>query len=520
MYAQIMEAFGLIFNWNVLLIIIGGTALGLVVGALPGLSGTMAIAIALPITFYLSPWFGIPLILAIYKSSQWAGAVGSILINTPGNAAGAAMLLDGYPLRKQGHGLRALEASLKAGWSADVMSDIITILVCQPLAAAALLFRPPEFALVIVTAFMMIATMGNESAIKTLMAAAFGLFISTIGQDPLMGTPRLNFNYSDLYGGFNLVPLLIGVFAMSEIFIQMIDKLLGVRSATENLSRNLHEKAADGSGEFAPEKFEHFHFWELKNYFAAWLRSGLIGTWIGVLPGIGSGVSPWIAYGVSKARSKHPEEYGKGSMEGLISAQAACNAVGGANLVPLIALGIPGDTTAAILLGALMVHGIQPGPMFIKNDPVSVYAIFATLIVCDAVYYFAGKIFIKGVSRISAFDNTRLVPFVLMLCVLGTYAINTSLFDVYVMFAFGLIGYVMKKFGFSPPAFVIAYVLGYIFEMNLRQTIRLSDGRIWMYLKDPVCLVLFLVNVGILVYFLKKQRDKRKMTATAEQPKE
>ncbi|MDL2263733.1 tripartite tricarboxylate transporter permease [Synergistaceae bacterium OttesenSCG-928-I11] len=508
MYAQIMEAFSLIFNVNVVLIIIGGSLLGLVVGSLPGLSGTMAIAIALPITFYISPWFGIPLILSIYKSSQWAGAVGSILINTPGNAANAAILLDGYPLRKQGHGQKALEASLKSGWAADVLSDVITIMVCQPLAAVALYFRPPEFALIIVTAFLMIATMGSGSAIKTLMAAALGLFVSTFGQDPLLGTPRLNFNIPDLYGGFNLVPLLIGVFAMSELFTQMMDRFTGVARARAT-QMGLDVQGGDGT-DFAPEKFEHFRFRDLRHYFAVWLRSSLIGTWVGVLPGIGSGVSPWIAYGVSKARSKKPEEYGKGSMEGLISAQAACNAVGGANLVPLIALGIPGDTTAAILLGALMVHGIQPGPTFIKADPVSVYAIFATLIVCDIVYYWAGKFFIKGVSKISAFDNTKLVPFVLMFCVLGTYAINTSLFDVYVMFAFGVVGYVMKKFGYSPPAFVIAFVLGYLFEMNLRQTFRLSDGRIWVFLKDPICLVLFALNVFLCFYFLKKTFDKKR----------
>ncbi len=502
MYAQISEAFSLVLTPQVFAIVVGGTLLGLLVGSLPGLSGTMAIAIALPITFYISPWFGIPLILSIYKSSQWAGAVGSILINTPGNAANAAMLLDGYPLRKQGHGLRALEASLKCGWAADVLSDMITILVCQPLAAVALYCRPPEFTLIIIIAFMMIATMGSGSAIKTLVAAALGLFVSTVGQDPLLGTPRLNFNLSDLYSGFNLVPLLIGVFAMSEIFIQIADKI----SASQQASRALKDLGLEhGGGDFVPEKFEHFKFWEIKNHVWPWLRSALIGTWIGVLPGIGSGVSPWIAYGVSKARSKHPEEYGKGSLEGLISAQAACNAVGGANLVPLISLGIPGDTTAAILLGALMVHGIQPGPMFFKSDPVSVYAIFATLLICDAVYYFAGKLFIRGVSRISAFDHSILMPFVLMFCVLGTYAINTSLFDVYVMFAFGVVGYVMKKCGYSAPAFVIAYVLGYLFEMNLRQTFRLSDGHIWIFLKDPVCAVLFALNIVVLVYFVKKR---------------
>lgn len=501
MYAQISEAIFLILTPQVFAIIVVGTLMGLLVGSLPGLSGTMAIAIALPITFYISPWFGIPLILSIYKSSQWAGAVGSILINTPGNAANAAMLLDGYPLRKQGHGQRALEASLKSGWAADVLSDIITILVCQPLASVALFFRPPEFTLIIVIAFMMIATMGSGSAIKTLVAAGLGLFVSTVGQDPLLGTPRLNFNISDLYSGFNLVPLLIGVFAMSEIFIQITDKI----SVSQQASRSSQEVLSERDGGFAPEKFEHFKFWEIKNYFWAWLRSSLIGTWIGVLPGIGSGVSPWIAYGVSKARSKHPEEYGKGSLEGLISAQAACNAVGGANLVPLISLGIPGDTTAAILLGALMVHGIQPGPMFFKSDPISVYAIFVTLLICDAVYYFAGKLFVRGVSKISAFDHSILLPFVLMFCVLGTYAINTSLFDVYVMLAFGVVGYVMKKNDYSTPAFVIAYVLGYLFEMNLRQTFRLSDGHIWIFLKDPMCAFLFAMNLAVLVYFVKKR---------------
>lgn len=500
---EVLEAMKLIVNLNVILIVIAGTICGAIVGSLPGLSGTMAIAVVLPVTFYISPWLGIPLILAIYKSSQWAGAVGSIIINTPGNAAGAAMVLDGYPLKQQGHGQLALEASLKSGWAADVFSDIVTILVCAPLAAVALWFRPPEFALIIIIAFMMIATMGSGSALKTIAAAGLGLFCSTVGQDPLLGTPRLNFGMPDLFSGFNLVPLLIGVFALSEIFIQM-------SSSLNNKTDSVAEKTfldEDGSGK---EKFEHFSFLELatKKYFVPWFRSSLIGTLIGILPGIGSGVSPWMAYGISKARSRHPEEYGKGSVEGLISAQAACNAVGGANLVPLISLGIPGDTTAAILLGALMVHGIQPGPTFFSTDPVSVYAIFVTLVICDFAYYFIGKLFIRGVAKISSFNNTVLVPYILIFCVLGTYAINTSIFDVYVMFAFGIIGFVMKKFNYSTPAFVIAYVLGYLLETNLRQSIRLSDGQLWVFFKDPLFTVLFVLALAILCWFVYKNRQK------------
>ena len=252
------------------------------------------------------------------------------------------------------------------------------------------------------------------------------------------------------------------------------------------------------------------HFGFMENILSQRFRSSLIGTWIGVLPGIGSGVSPWMAYGLSKARSRHPEEYGKGSLEGLISAQAACNAVGGSNLVPLIALGIPGDTTAAILLGALMVHGIQPGPTFFRSDPVSVYAIFVTLIVCDIAYYFVGKVLIKGVTKISSFDNRILVPYVLIFCVLGTYAINSSIFDVYVMFVFGLLGFVMKKFGFSTPAFVIAYVLGYLLETNLRQTLKLSDGHFWVFLKDPLCALLFALALFILYWFVRKIKLRNK----------
>lgn len=499
---QILEAFKLIFNFNVILIVICGTVLGAVVGSLPGLSGTMAIAIALPVTFYISPWLGIPLILAIYKSSQWAGAVGSIVINTPGNAANAAMLLDGYPLKQHGHAQLALDASLKAGWAADLFSDVVTILICAPLATAALLFRPPEFTLIIIIAFMMIATMNSGSALKTIVAAGLGLFFSTVGQDPLMGTPRLNFCLTDLYSGFNLVPLLIGVFALSEIFIQMSSMITG--KGKQEQSMDLREDKGQEK-----ENFEHFSFFDLwKKYFFPWFRSSLIGTWIGVLPGIGSGVSPWMAYGLSKARSRHPEEYGKGSLEGLISAQAACNAVGGSNLVPLIALGIPGDTTAAILLGALMVHGIQPGPTFFQSDPVSVYAIFMTLIVCDIAYYFVGKVLIKGVTKISSFDNRILVPYVLIFCVLGTYAINSSIFDVYVMFVFGLLGFVMKNFGFSTPAFVIAYVLGYLLETNLRQTLKLSDGHFWVFLKDPLCALLFALALFILYWFVRKNKIK------------
>lgn len=484
---DILTGIGLVFGVRQIGMMFLGAMIGIIVGAIPGLTGTMAIALVLPITLYVSPWLGIPLILAIYKASTWAGSVGSILLNTPGNAACAAMALDGYPLKQEGKGLKALKATLLSGVLADFLSDIIAILVCAPLASIALMFGPPEFMLLVVMALMVIATVGSGNFFKSIIAAAFGLFLALVGLDPVLGSPRLTFGMYQLMDGIRLVPLLIGSFAFSEMIQRMADMREDAAAVRATIDRS---RQRENNTLSIKEFFSHA---------GAIIRSTLIGTGIGILPGIGSGVSPWVAYSASKRASKRPEEYGKGSLEGLMSAQAGANSVSGANLIPLLTLGIPGDTVAAMLIGTLVAHGINPGPLIFERSPEVIYAIYATLIICDAVYLLVGWVTCHTVGHITMVKNSLLVPFVTVLCVVGTYAYNRSFFDVMVMFVFGIIGYGMKRTGTNIPIFVIAFILGSIFETNLRQSLVLYDGNLLGIFGRPICMLLGAVLAAVVV---------------------
>jgi putative tricarboxylic transport membrane protein len=486
---KILEGISYVFTFQAFLMMILGSVIGIVMGAIPGLTGTMAIALVLPITLYVSPWVGIPLILAIYKASTWAGSVGSILIGAPGNAAAAAMTLDGYALKRKGKGLKALKATLVSGVTGDILSDIITILICMPLAAVALMFGSPEFLLLIVMAIIVIASVGAHSPIKSIISGALGIFVSMVGLDPVSGSPRLTFRMYQLMDGIKLVPLMIGTFALSE----MIQKLMTQEEDLYQVNTSVNEvknKIDENNRYTIKEYFEHFF---------VIIRSALIGTWVGILPGIGSSISPWIAYTAARKTSKHPEEYGNGSVEGLVACQSAANAVCGANLVPLLTLGIPGDTVAAMLIGTLMVHGLSPGPLIFQKSPEAVYAIFATLLFCDFIYLVIGWITCTTAGRITHVKNSIMIPFIIVLCVLGTYAYNSSSFDVFIMLIFGILGYFMRKSGMNVSIFVIAFILGPMFERNLRQSLILFDGNLISIFSRPISMVIFLVLIAVIL---------------------
>ncbi|HIH37023.1 MAG TPA: hypothetical protein HA232_03855 [Methanocellales archaeon] len=476
---NIIQGITLIFTLKAFLMMILGSIIGVVMGAIPGLTGTMAIALVMPITLYVSPWLGIPLILAIYKTSSWAGSIGSILLNAPGNSAAAAMTIEGYEMKKQGKGFKALKVTLISGVVGDIFSDIVTIMVCMPLASVALMFGSPEFFLLIVLALMVIASIGAESTAKSLISGGFGIFVAMVGLDPVLASSRLTFGLYQLMDGVKLIPLMIGAFALSE----MIQKLLTREEDATSVKIEIQDSVAD-------KLKNRYTFKEFRSNFKVIIRSAIIGTWIGVLPGIGSSVSPWISYTAAKRASKHPEEYGKGSVEGLAACQSAANAVCGANLIPLLTLGIPGDTVAAIMIGTLMVHGLSPGPLIFQRTPEAVYAIFATLLFCDFIYLGVGWVTCHMAKGITTVRNSMMIPFVVVLCVIGTYASSNSVFEVYVMLFFGVLGYLMKASGMNVPIFVIAFILGSMLETNLRQSMILFNGNLLAIFARPISIAI------------------------------
>jgi len=469
-----------------------GVILGVIIGALPGLTAIMAVAILLPITFFISPLVGIPFLVAITKGAIFGGSIPAILINTPGTGAAAATTFDGYPLAQKGKARKALEMALYASVIGDGLSDLITIFGIGLLAKLAMLVGSPEYFAIVLWSFSLIAVLTGESIGKGIISAFFGLFLSTIGMDPLSGTPRYTFGILDLHAGLPDIPMIIGLFAISEIFrhSEIIEK--GAAKANEWVSKEI----------FKTEK--PLTLKEFKECLRTILRSTLIGTGIGNIPAIGQVPSAFICYSVAKANSKHPEEFGKGSLEGVAAAESGNNAVNGSSLMPLLTFGIPGDVIAAILLSAFMVNGLRPGPNLFDTQGPMVYGILWGLFISNIFLLALGYFLLRYVALIARIPKFLIFPLVAALCFTGAYSVNNSLFDVLLALVFGLIGYAMDKFKFPLAPLLITFILGPLFEETLGQSLMMSDGSLLIFLQRPVSLIFLILTPITLIYLVKK----------------
>lgn len=464
-----------------------GLAGGILIGALPGLTATMAVAVLAPFTFFMDASIGIPFLLGIYKGAIYGGSIPAILINTPGTAASAATVRDGYALTVQGKSRKALELSLYCSVVADFLSTIVLILVAVPLASIAIRFGPPEFALLYLIALTMIATVSGESFLKGLLAAGLGLLIACIGLDPMSGYQRFTFGSTDLMAGVSLIPLLIGMFAISEILIQLTEP-----TAVSTKSRMV----MDHGGE--PLRWREF--WSLR---PAILRSTSIGTFLGSLPGLGAEIACWIAYGVARGRSRHPERFGKGSLEGLAAAESGNNAVVPAALIPMTVFGIPGDTVTAVLIGAFMAQGMMPGPLMIQQNPGFIHGLFMVLLVTNVLLLLFGLVAIRWFKQVTRIPATVLYPCVLLLCICGAYAVNSSSFDVVVLAVGGGLGYLMRRMDFPVAPLIIGLLLGPGFESALRQSLVFSNGSLAIFWTRPgsfILLVLLVLVIALMTW--------------------
>lgn len=443
-----------------------GLVVGIVVGALPGLTATMAVAVLSPFTFFMDAAIGIPFLLGVYKAAIYAGSIPAITINTPGTAAAAATALDGHWLARRGQARKALEMSLYASVFGDLLATFVLIFAATALATVALRFGAPEFAALFLFSLTMIAAVSGGSMVKGLISAAIGVFIACIGLDPMSGYNRFTFGSVDLMGGVSLVPLLIGMFALSEILIR--SESLATGTADTRIGR------------------ERLSWREFRATLPTLFRSSGIGAFIGALPGLGAEISCWIAYGVAKRRSKRPQEFGRGSLEGIAAAEAGNNAVCPAALVPLLVFGIPGDTVTAILLGAFMAQGLTPGPMLFESHGATVYGLFAILLATNVMLLGFGLLAVRWLPRITLIPDGLLFPAVTILCFAGAYSVNSSLFDVFVMVAGGAAGYLMRKTGVPVPPLVIGLLLAPGLENSLRQTMMLSDNSLSIFVERPI----------------------------------
>lgn len=498
MIESIMEALNLVFQLDNFVWVMFGVGFGMLMGAIPGLSGSIAIVLLLPFTFYLEPIAGIAMLMGLSKGDGFGGSIAAILFNIPGTPHAYITTLDGYPLAKKGKAGKALDTALKASCTADVSSDLILIFLAAPVAAMALHIGPPEYTAIILFSLVLIALAASEDPMRGLIATGFGLLVSSVGLDPEEGTERLMFGVLELADGISLMPLAIGAMALSEIFRQ-------TEKTAANVRNNQKPEACIAVNTGKKED-EYLTWAEYKKLFPTIMRSTGIGSAIGILPGIGTTVASYLSYITAKRRSPQPEKFGTGVLEGIAAAEAGNNAVNGPNLVPLVTLGIPGNLAAALILGGFMIKGLTPGPMFMDQQAPLLYALFAVLLISNAFTFIFGKIAIRFAHKFTAIPPHILYACILPLCSLGAYISHGQSFDLLVLFISCIVGYIFIKTKIPLPVFLVAYMLGSLFEHKLHQTLLLSDGDFTVFLTRPISAFFVALTAISVVYLLYKKR--------------
>jgi putative tricarboxylic transport membrane protein len=490
-----IAAFDMFFQFHVIAGIGLGVFLGIVLGSIPGLTATMAIALIIPMTFHMDPVVSVGLLVGAYKGGTYGGSIPAILLNTPGTPAASATLLDGFELAKQGKSVKALKAAIYSSVIGDTLSDLVLILVAPPLALIALKMGPPEMAALIFLSLLIITTVSGESMIKGIIVGSIGLIVGTIGLDAMTAVPRFGFDFPQLDEGVSLIPMLIGLFAVSEFLINT--ESVGMSKVAQFFTRS--DKPEDNRVSAK----------EFKTCVRPILISTGMGTLLGSIPGIGPSIAAFAGYAQAKKTSKHPEKFGKGSLEGVTAAEAGNNAVCGANLIPLLTLGIPGDIGAAVLLGAFMIQGLHPGPMLFKQNIVTVYAIFMALMAANVFNFVIGMVYIKFASKVVLIPKSYIFPAVLAFCFFGAYGFNQSLFDVWMVIIFGLLGYLLRRNGFPLAPLLIAFILEPILESSFRQSLLISQGSLMIFVTHPISAVFLALSVVGVLLTIKGTIKKR-----------
>ena len=493
---HLAEAWVLIFSWQTILFVVIGTILGSIIGAIPGLTCTMAMAIFVPFTFFMDPMQGIPFLLGLYKGGTYGGSISAILIGTPGTSSNAATVVDGYPMAQQGLAGRALKAALYSSLVGDLVGTCVLFVAAPQLARIALGFSPADFTGLIFFSLVAVASISGGSLLKAWLATLIGFFFVMVGPDLWTGTPRFAFGYFELGGGFSIVPLTIGLFAFSQMLIEVEKggkKLLAEQKALADL--NL------GGGKFgALEVFKHFRLVT---------QSALQGIFLGVLPGLGAPVACWTAYAAARWRAKEPGKFGKGAIEGVIAPETANNAVPGAAMIPMLVFGIPGDVVTAVLMGGFIAQGLRPSPLLFQQDPSILYALFIGMYFATVALWLTGMALVPMFVKILKTKKTLLYPIVLMFCLVGSYAVQNSLVDVGGMVLFGILGYLARKHGYPLPPVAIGFVLGKILEENFRLSIVMSRGSPMIFLTEPISAVFLALSVLLIIgSFVWKYRQK------------
>ncbi|WP_407308043.1 tripartite tricarboxylate transporter permease [Desulfosporosinus sp. SB140] len=489
-----LSSLPLLSDPQVMLYMVIGVLAGFVIGVLPGLTDPMALALCIPLTFYMQPLPAILFLMGIHMACLYGGSITAIMLNTPGKPAAAATAIDGYPLTKKGQSRKALQMSAVSCLVGSTISVLALIIFAPLLGRVALEFGPSEYFAVGIFGISVVAVVAGKSLPKAFAAAALGILISTIGADPLFGIPRFTFGNLNLLSGIDIVPALTGLFAVSEIFIQISRKSHG----TKKLDLHL-----EGEG---------LTLGEFRKSLKTMIKSGIIGVLVGSHPGTGGVLSSFLSYNEAVRSSKNPEKYGKGELDGIAAAECGAAGTDSASLIPLLTFGVPGDMSSAILLGAFILHGIRVGPDVFTNFGNVIYAMFIGIIILEILVFVLGWYGSTFIAKIVHIPRHFLFAVITVLVVTGSFSLNNSFYDVWITLVFGLLGLIMRHRDYPLPALLMGLVLGPIIEKNFSLAMSSTGGNPIQFLIRPITLIILALAVIMMYLSVKVQRQMRKAT--------
>lgn len=496
---NLVQGFGVALSPANLVFIVLGQLIGVSVGILPGVNASMAVAILLPVTFGLSPEASLLLLAGIYMGAMFGGSITSILLRVPGTSTAAVIALDGYEMTRQGRAGLALGITAIGSWIAGTFSVLILMSVGPWLSSAALTFGPPEYFALIFLGLTMITSLGTGSMVKGLISGAFGLLLGTVGIDSVSGMSRFTFGYLGLLNGINFIAVLIGMFAVAQ--------------SLSNLERHLKHVFYQGKMTGVLPRWKEF-----KESFPSITRGSVLGTFVGILPGAGATAAAFMSYALEARITKHPERIGKGDISCVAGPGSADNSAAGGALIPLLSLGIPGSETTAVLLGALMIQGIQPGPLLFSQHTSLVWALIASLYIANTLGLLLATAGIKPLTQILKLPTPIMSAFILVMSLIGGYSINNSMTEVWVVLIFGVIGYFMKHVDIPVAPAILGLVLGPMAEKSFRQSLFMSDGDLSIFIHRPITISLLLAGIIslFLPYIIARFRSKTNLNKDKE----
>lgn len=499
MFELLSTGMSIVLNPTTFIMLAGGTILGVIFGAMPGVSASMAVALALPFAYSMKPVISIAFLVSVYCASITGGGITAILFKIPGTPSSAPTTFDGYPMAQRGEAGKALGFSLVASAFGGMVAAFAMALVSPQLAAVALQFGPSELFAVSFLGLSVLSCLDSDNIVKTLISGLLGLLLACVGMDPMLGIARYTWGNSTLLSGIEMIPVMIGLFAVTEVLKQTVKP--------KKIDTQKDSSAGDQTMGSVVPKFSEI--WATK---FTMIRSSIIGTIVGILPGAGATIASFLSYAIEKKVSKHPEKLGTGIPDGIVASEAANNAATGGSMVPLLSLGIPGGNAAAIMMTALVIQGVQIGPMLVKTQPEYLASVFGSMIVTNIVMVIVALGVAKVFAQILAVPYSILGPVICIFAMIGAYALNNNTGDVMLMVTAGVVGYLFVKLGYNSAALVLGLVLGSMCESNFRRAYTLTNGSMVQIFSKPITAVIMIACIGMLIYpFIKPLLKSKKV---------